>query len=139
MSGSDGHTLDFTGGGLGITTTTGNGFDAAASGTIDVTGTGNTIASTTGTALKVVNTDIGASNATFQSISAAGGTNGLVLNNTDVVSTGHLAVTGNGGTCTPADTSGCSGGTIPAPPAPTTPATAGRHRRRADQHARRRR
>jgi len=112
MTSSDGHTLSFSGGGLDITTTTGRGFNADASGTVTVAGAGNSIDSTGGgRALSVVNTDIGAADLTFQSLSATGGgSNGIVLDATG--SSGNLVVTGNGGTCTIADTSGCSGGTI---------------------------
>jgi hypothetical protein len=42
------------------------------------------------------------------SVSANGGSNGIVLSNT----TGTFTVAGTGGTCTEANTSGCSGGTI---------------------------
>jgi hypothetical protein len=70
----------------------------------------NTIDSTTGTALNVANTTIGSGGLTFRSISANGASNGIVLSNTG--SSGGLTVTGNGGTCTNADTSGCSGGSI---------------------------
>ncbi|WP_183101232.1 Ig-like domain-containing protein, partial [Nocardioides pelophilus] len=114
MHNSDGHTLQFTGGGLAITTTNGRGFSAETSGTVAVSGSGNTITSTTGRALTIINTDIGAADLTFQSISAnqaTGGFNqGILLDTTGTL--GNLVVTGNGGTCTNADTSGCSGGTI---------------------------
>ncbi len=113
MVASDGHTLSFTGGGLDIDTTGGRGFNADASGTVSVTGSGNTIDSTTGRALSVVSTDIAAADLTFQRISAIGGgsgSQGIVLDGTGA--SGNLVVTGNGGICTIADTSGCSGGTI---------------------------
>jgi large repetitive protein len=93
------------GNGLDITTTTGNGFSATGGGTVTVQGAGNTISSGTGTALNVANTTIGASGLTFQSISANGGTNGIVLNTTG--SSGGLTVTGDGGS-----TNNSSGGTI---------------------------
>jgi hypothetical protein len=113
MTSSDGHTLSFTGGGLDIDTTSGRGFNADTSGTVTVQGTGNTIDSTTGRALSVVTTDIAAADLTFQRISALGGgsgSQGIVLDATG--SAGNLVVTGAGGTCTIADTTGCSGGTI---------------------------
>jgi hypothetical protein len=87
-------------------------FTATTNGTLNVTGT-NTIGATsapTGPALNVSSTTIGASGLTFQKISATGGTNGIILNNTGT--TAGLTVTGNGGTCTSADQTGCSGGTI---------------------------
>jgi VCBS repeat-containing protein len=69
----------------------------------------NTIATTTGTALRVENTSINPQ-LRFRSISSNGAADGIVLNNTG--GPGGLTVTGNGGTCTPADTTGCSGGVI---------------------------
>ena len=104
-----GSVINFTG---GVTASTGgnSAFNVTGGGTVSVTGSANTLATTTGTALNVANTTIGASDLTFQSISANGGSNGIVLNNTGL--SGNLVVTGNGGTCTSADTSGCSGGRI---------------------------
>lgn len=113
MTSSDGHTLSFVGGSLDIDTTSGRGFNADTSGTVSVTGSSNTIDSTTGRALSVVTTDIGAADLTFQRISAAlagVGSQGIVLDSTGNL--GNLEITGNGGTCTFGDTSGCSGGTI---------------------------
>jgi hypothetical protein len=111
MSGSDGHTLTFSGGGLDIDTTIGNGFDATTSGTLIVSGAGNTIATTTGRALRVQDTDVGSgSPLTFQSIASNGAATGILLSNTG--SNPSLTVSGTGGTCTNADTSGCSGGEI---------------------------
>jgi VCBS repeat-containing protein len=116
FTGSDGHTLNLTGGGLDIDTTTGRGILASNSGTLVVSGTGNTIDSTSATALSVTNTDIGATGATFQRISSGNSTaaadppSGIVLDNTGTNSA--LTVTGTGGTCTNADPSGCSGGVI---------------------------
>lgn len=112
---SDGHTLSFTNGGLDVDTTSGNGLLASSSGTLAVGGSGNTIDTGTGApaALSVSATDIGASGLTFQHVTAFGGgtgANGIVLNGTGT--SGSLNVTGVGGTCTIADTSGCTGGTI---------------------------
>ena len=91
-------TVNFTGGSLAITTTSGYGFNATSNsgtGTVTVQGTGNTISTTgTGTALNVTSTTIGSAALTFQSISANGGTNGIVLNTTG--SSGGLTVTGTG-------------------------------------------
>ncbi len=90
-----GATINFSGGGLVITTTSGAGFTATGgAAAINVTGSGNTITSTTGTALNVANTTIGASGLTFQSISANGAANGIVLDNTGAL--GGLTVTGTG-------------------------------------------
>ncbi|MFL6531445.1 MAG: LamG-like jellyroll fold domain-containing protein, partial [Chthoniobacterales bacterium] len=71
----------------------------------------NTLTTTTGTALNVANTTIGANGLTFRSINSNGaGSDGIILNNTGL--TAGLTVTGNGGTCTNADQTGCSGGQI---------------------------
>ncbi len=121
-----GATINFTGGGLAITTTTAAGFNATGGGTVTVQGAGNTITSGGGTALNVANTNIGASGLTFQSISANGAANGIVLNSTGT--SGGLTVTGNsaglcGGsvssgppasaaTTTAPVTADCTGGTI---------------------------
>ena len=80
LTNNTGATINFTGGGLHQHhwrhwRTTGGG-------TVNVTGGGNTITTTTGTALNVANTNIGASGLTFQSISANGAANGIVLNST---------------------------------------------------------
>ncbi len=110
MGTSGGHTLSFTGGGLSLTTTSGRGLAATASGTLVVSGTGNTIDTGTGVALNVTNTDIGAADLTFQHVSSDGASDGIVLVNTGA--SGNLAITGNGGTCTAAVQTGCSGGQI---------------------------
>jgi Big-like domain-containing protein len=107
---SDGHTLDLTGGGLDIDTTAGAGINAVTSGTLNVTGSSNTIDTTTGTALNVTDTDVGASPLAFQRISANGASKGIQLSNTG--SNSALTVSGSGGTCTNANTTGCSGGAI---------------------------
>jgi uncharacterized repeat protein (TIGR01451 family) len=82
-------------------------FTATNSGTLAVTGT-NAIGATTpptGPGLNVANTTIAASGLTFQRVSATGGANGIVLNNTG--SSGGLTVTGDGG-----GANNGSGGTI---------------------------
>ena len=103
LTDNTGAAIDFTGGGLAITTTSGTGFNvtgvgpaATTGGTVTVQGTGNTITSTTGMALNVVNTTIGAADMTFQSISASGAASGIILNNTGT--SGGLTVTGVGTT-----------------------------------------
>jgi large repetitive protein len=87
-----GATIAFSGG-LTLATGANPAFAATGGGTVTVTGT-NTIVTTTGTALNVANTTIGASGLTFQSISANGAPNGIVLNSTG--STAGLTVTGTG-------------------------------------------
>ena len=58
----------------------------------DTVSTSNILATTTGTALNVANTTIGGEDLTFQSISANGAANGIVLNTTGAL--GGLTVTG---------------------------------------------
>ena len=69
-------------------------FNATGGGTITTTGTGNTIDSGAAVALNLSGTTIGAADLTFQSISANGAVNGIVLNNTGAL--GGLTVTGTG-------------------------------------------
>lgn len=104
-----GATINFTNGGLAITSTTATGFNATGGGTINVIGTANIITSTTGSALNVANTTIGASGLNFQSISSTGGTaTGIILDNTG--SSGGLVVSGDGTNTSLGGNS--SGGTI---------------------------
>ena len=70
------------GGGLAIVTTSGTGLNASGGGTVSVTGAGNSVTSTTGTAVTISGTTIGGSGVTFESVSANGAVNGIVLNNT---------------------------------------------------------
>jgi hypothetical protein len=91
---SDGHTLNLTGGGLDIDTTSGQGIVATSSGTINVAGTGNTVASTTGRAVNVQSTDFGGSGFTLQSVSSNGAANGILLNATGTTS--GMTITGTG-------------------------------------------
>lgn len=104
-----GATINFSNGGLVISTITAIGFSASGGGSVNVQGTGNIINSISASALNVTNTTIGSNGLTFQSISSGNNTaaadpaNGIVLNNTGT--SAGLTVTGNG------TTSG-SGGTI---------------------------
>jgi uncharacterized repeat protein (TIGR01451 family) len=95
----------------------GSGIGLDDGGTVTATGV-NTINTRSGVALNVTNTNIGAANLTFRSISAGNNTadadpaNGIVLNNTGTAAgDGGLIVTGNGGNCTEADQT-CTGGRI---------------------------
>lgn len=111
MTSSTGHTLSITGGGLALTTTSGDGVRAASSGTIAVTGNGNTISSGAGRALWVTSTTIDSTGLTFARIDSTGGAGGILL--ADTGSSGSLTVTGTGGTaCAAGNTGGCTGGTI---------------------------
>ncbi|HEX2046722.1 MAG TPA: Ig-like domain-containing protein [Acidimicrobiales bacterium] len=77
----------------------GSTFSATGGGTVTVRGSNNSIGQgtpPTGPALNVVNTTIGQLGLTFKHISATGGANGIVLDNTG--SLGGLTVTGSGGT-----------------------------------------
>ena len=122
MGTSDGHTLTFSGGGLDIDTTSGTGVQATTSGTLTVTGTANTIDTGDGQRARTSATPTSArARCTFQRVSSNGANSGIRRNNTG--SNGNLTVTGNGGTCTNADTTGCSGGVIENTTAPITTAT----------------
>jgi VCBS repeat-containing protein len=110
-NGTGGATINFSGGNLAITTTTGKGFHASLGGTINVTGANNTIVSgnglgsgsTGGVALEVAGTAAELIPATtnysqggtytFKSISAAFGVKGVSVN----VHQGPLTVAGTGG------------------------------------------
>jgi hypothetical protein len=61
---------------------------------VNIGGISSTIDATGGAALRVINTTIGSGGITFQSISASGATNGILLDNTG--SQGGLTVTGDG-------------------------------------------
>jgi uncharacterized repeat protein (TIGR01451 family) len=68
--------------GLNIFTAGGRGLVARNSGTLNVTGGGNTISTTNSVAISVTNTFIGASGATFENVSASGGSSGIILDHT---------------------------------------------------------
>jgi len=89
-------------GGFAISTTTGIGLNASGGGSVAATGAGNSVTAAGGAAINIVGTQIGAAGLTFQSVSATGGTNGIVLQATGTA--GGLTVTGTG--------AGGSGGTI---------------------------
>jgi hypothetical protein len=100
LTNNTGATIQFTNGGLQVTSDDGDAFRATGGGTFTVQNSGapNTLASTGGIALNVQNTTIGAAGLTFRSISADGGSNGIHLSNTGTV--GGLTVSGNGATGT---------------------------------------
>jgi VCBS repeat-containing protein len=93
------------GGGLDIVTTTGQGLNATGGGTVTATGSGNSVTSAFGNAVTISGTGIGAAGVTFESVSAGGGVNGIVLANTGAA--GGFTVTGDGG-----GANNGSGGTI---------------------------
>ncbi|WP_208698744.1 S-layer family protein [Mesorhizobium sp. M8A.F.Ca.ET.057.01.1.1] len=75
--------LNFIGGNLKITTSSGTGFKASTFGvgTVSVSGTGNTITTTTGTAINLDGATVGAVGVTFDSITVTGAETGIALNN----------------------------------------------------------
>ncbi|TSA80603.1 hypothetical protein FNU79_16390 [Deinococcus detaillensis] len=87
-------TINFTGGGLVLSSASGTGFNASNSGTVSVSGSGNSVISSGGAAVNVFASRIGSANLNFQSVSANGGGNGIVLDNTGSI--GGLKVTGTG-------------------------------------------
>ncbi|HEX8391283.1 MAG TPA: Ig-like domain-containing protein, partial [Longimicrobium sp.] len=105
LDNNDAATVNFSGGGLAIATTSGGGFTAINGGTVNVTGANNTVASTAGgTPVNIQNTSIGGSNVTFRSVNKSTGSGyGIRLENTGT--SGGLKVTGDGTTAN-------SGGTI---------------------------
>jgi len=94
LAGNPGHLVQLTGGGLDIDTTSGFGFRATGGGTVEVAGANNTVDTTTGTGVEIANTDIGAGNVTWRSVSVNGATNGILLNTTGTA--GDFVVTGDG-------------------------------------------
>ena len=84
-------TLSATGG-LQVSGTTGIGLDVGFGTTINVSGPASSASSTNNTAVDIAGT-IGGSGVTFDSVTAGGGTNGIVLANTGV---GAFTVTGTG-------------------------------------------
>jgi hypothetical protein len=103
LANNAGAQVSFGGGGLVIGTMTGTGFGATGGGTVSVTGAGNTVASAGGVAVSLGGVGTGASGITFQSVSATGGTSGIVI--TGITSGAGFQVTGSG-------SSAGSGGTI---------------------------
>ncbi len=95
LTGNAGASIVFSAGGLDIDTSSGIGFNASGGGTLVVSGSGNSIASTAATAASIVNTVIGGSGATFQSVSASGAALGIRLDN---AGNGGFTVTGLGST-----------------------------------------
>ncbi|WP_051355474.1 hypothetical protein [Mesorhizobium erdmanii] len=109
--------INFTGGGLDITTTTGAGFVVlgdSATGAITVTGASNTIKTTTGTALSVDGATVGAGGVTFDSVSVNGAATGIALNNVSGGGIGLGVVDLQGITAHGIDISGTLGSSISA-------------------------
>ncbi len=110
LSQNSGATVNFTGGGLDIDTTSGTGFNADFGGTVNITGTGNSITATTGKAIFISGVTIGSSGITLQSTAANGGTNSAItLADTG---TGNFTVTGDGTGAAGAQGGNASGGII---------------------------
>jgi hypothetical protein len=88
---------------VNLTTSGGTGFLATNSGTVRITGAANSISSTSGEGIHLLNTTIGGTGMTFQSISSTGATNGITLNNVGpngftIAGDGGSAQNGSGGT-----------------------------------------
>jgi len=96
-------TINFTNT-LDIDTTTGRGFNAQNGGLVSVTGTGNTVDNTAGRAINISDTNIAATNITFQRVSS-GASADLGINLVNTGTLGGFRVTGVG-------TTAGSGGTI---------------------------
>jgi hypothetical protein len=75
-----GHTVNFSGGGLDIDTTTATGFNATGGGTINVTGAGNSINATGAAALIANGVDFGTASV-FDTVTSGGGANNISLTN----------------------------------------------------------
>jgi hypothetical protein len=107
LTSNSGSTISFTGA-LTMSSGSNNTFNATGGGTVTSTNTNSTLTSTTGTALNVTSTTIGAGGLIFKSISANGGSNGIVLNTTGA--SGGLTVNGDGANTSVGGNS--TGGTI---------------------------
>ncbi|HSP15269.1 MAG TPA: putative Ig domain-containing protein [Thermoanaerobaculia bacterium] len=107
LSTNVGATITFSGI-LNITTTTGNGFSAAAGGTLNVTGTANVTTGAAGVGVNINGITVGGSGVTFTSVNTTGATTGISLNTV----TGTITV--SSGTVTGGTTgiSGTSFGTL---------------------------
>jgi VCBS repeat-containing protein len=86
-----------------------NAFDASGGGTVSATGSSSTVNSGSGTAVNISGTTIGAGGVKFQSVSANGAVNGIVLNGTGA---GTFTVTGDGSQTAGLFDRDGSGGTI---------------------------
>jgi len=104
LDSNPGAVLTFSGT-LDLDTTTSTAFNATNGGTVNVTGAGNDVDTTTGIGVNIADTTIGASDVTFQSVSANGAPSGIVLDTTGA--SGGLVITGDG-----SNTNNASGGTI---------------------------
>ena len=100
MTGNNNTTVNFTGGGLDIDTTSGIGFSAN-TGTYSVTGSGNTINTTSGTALNLGFLTVGAGGVTFASATTTSAPTGISI---DTVTGGAISV--NGGSIAGATSNG---------------------------------
>jgi hypothetical protein len=97
-------TVGFTNGGLVLTTTAGAGFTSTGGGVVRVLGTGNTVTSTTGTPVNLNGITFGTGGINFESVSANGAANGIVIAST--------TAGGNSFTVTGVGTTAGSGGTL---------------------------
>ncbi|RAZ91309.1 hypothetical protein DPM33_08370 [Mesorhizobium hawassense] len=80
LTGNTNGTVNFAGG-LGISTTSGAGFNATGGGTVNVAGNTNTINTTTGTALNLSGVTVGSTGLNFSTVTANGAATGIALAN----------------------------------------------------------
>lgn len=86
-------TINFTNGGLGITTTSGTGFHADNGGTINVTGMGNSIVTASGIGLNIQNVNAGANGIAFNSITCSSGQVANIVNSAGIKTLGRVNTT----------------------------------------------
>ena len=99
--------VEFRGGGLAITTTTGAGIAASGGGQVSATGAGNTVFTTTGTPLSLNAVSTGTDGVTLASLTTSGAVNGVAM--TGVTGAG-VTVAGGGITNTTGAAIAISGG-----------------------------
>jgi hypothetical protein len=87
-----GGTVNFTGGGLDIDTTTATAFSATGGGTVNVTGANNTIDTTSGRPVDIQNTNAGGSGITFaRALSSGGGQVANIVTSTGTKTLGRVS------------------------------------------------
>ncbi|TPO09990.1 S-layer family protein [Mesorhizobium sp. B1-1-5] len=93
LAGLSNGTVNFTNGGLAITTTSGNGFRAFTGGTVNVAGSGNTITTTSaGRGIDLSNVTVGSLGLNFSTVSANGPVAGISLASVGSSGGGAIAI-----------------------------------------------